>query len=219
MAVTTNSVTSPSDGCDAKPAVNITGIREIARADKTTIKSWKPPFEVEEGSVDCMVEILQRATRVRAPASATPAPTGVAEYGTTEELFSRLQKAIAAQTSQSEQASALPTYWTIASWFPDGLSLAPGLAIIGPAYEGVLVLRTLRSFCRNPLMMTGITATDLKAIDWKIPPTIFRYEPNLTKQMAALLGSAVTRQLSRRRRQIPRLLRLQGALHWGGITC
>ena len=193
VAVTTNSVTSPSNGCDAKPAVNITGIREIARADKTTIKSWKPPFEVQEGSVDSMVEIIQRATRVRAPASATPAPTGAAVYGTTEELFRRLQKAIAAQTSQSEQASALPTYWTIASWFPDGLTLAPGLAIIGPAYEGDLVLRTLRNFCRNPLMMTGITATDLKAIDWKIPPTIFGYEPNLTKQMAALLGSAVTR--------------------------
>jgi len=193
VAVSTNSVTSPFNICEAKPVANITGIREIARADETTIKSWKPPFEVEEGSVDSMVEIIQRSTRVRAPASATPAPTGVAVYGTTDELFRRLQKAIAAQTSQSEQASALPTYWTIASWFPDGLSLAPGLAIIGPAYEGDLVLRTLRNFCRNPLMMTGITATDLKAIDWKIPPTIFGYEPNLTKQMAALLGSAVTR--------------------------
>ena len=149
VAVSTNSVTSPSNVCGAKPVVNMTGIREIARADKTTIKFWRPPFEVQEGSVDSMVEIIQRAMRVRAPASATPAPTGAAVYGTTEELFRRLQKAIAAQTSKSAQASALLTYWTIASWFPDGLSLAPGLAVIGPAYDGDLVLRTLRNFCRS----------------------------------------------------------------------
>src|ERR1035438_611297 len=109
-----------------------------------------------------MSEIMVRATRVRTPLIAVPAPTGAKLYGTTGDLFLRLQSAIAAQTSQSEQASALLAYWTIASWVPDGLSLAPGLAIIGPAYEGDLVLRTLRNFCRNPLMMGGINTTDLK---------------------------------------------------------
>jgi hypothetical protein len=137
---------------------------------------------------DSMEEIIQRATRVRAPWNAIPAPTGATSYGTTGELFLRLQKAIAAQTSQSEQASALLAYWTIASWFPDGLTLAPGLAIIGPAYEGDLVLRTLRNFCRNSLMMTGINTTNLKNINWNIPPTLLCYAPSLTKQMASLLG-------------------------------
>ena len=191
--LSTNSVTGRSNSCVARPVVKVTGIEEIVRAHKTKITAWKPQFEVEEGSLDSMVEIIQRATRVRAPLNAIPAPTGAKLYGTTGELFLRLQKAIAAQTSQSEQASALLAYWTIASWFPDGLTLAPGLAIIGPNYEGDLVLHTLRNFCRNPLMLTGINATDLKNINWRIPPTLLCYAPNLTKQMASLLGCSTRR--------------------------
>lgn len=192
-ALSSNSVTGSSNSCDAKPVDNVSGIEEIVRVDKTKIAFWKPRFEVEEGSLDSMAEIMQRATCVRTPLNATPAPTGVAMYGTTEELFRRLQKAIAAQTSQSEQVSALLAYWTVASWFYDGLSLAPGLAIIGPGFEGDLVLRTLRDFCRNPLMMTGINTADLKNVNWEIPPTLLCYAPNLTKQMASLLGCSTRR--------------------------
>jgi hypothetical protein len=42
-------------------------------------------------------------------------------------------------------------------------------------------------------MMTGINSTDLKSVNWQIPPTLLCYAPNLTKQMAALLGSSATR--------------------------
>ena len=192
-ALSTNPETCPSNRCVATPVVTVTCIEEIVRAGKTKITSWKPYFEVEEGSLDSMSEIMVRATRVRTPLIAVPAPTGAKLYGTTGDLFLRLQSAIAAQTSQSEQASALLAYWTIASWFPDGLSLAPGLAIVGPAYEGDLVLRTLRNFCRNPLMMSGINTTDLKNINWRIPSTLICYAPSLTKQMASLLGCTTRR--------------------------
>lgn len=188
-----NSESCPSNGCVATPVDTARGIEEVVRVHKTKITTWKPDFEVEEGSVDSISEIIVRATRVRTPLIAVPAPTSAKSYSTTQELFRRLQKAIAAKTSQSEQASALFAYWTIASWMSDGLALAPGLAIIGPAYEGDLVLRTLRSFCRNPLMMPRITAADLININWRIPPTLLCYAPGLTKQMASLLGCTTRR--------------------------
>jgi hypothetical protein len=37
-------------------------------------------------------------------------------------------------------------------------------------------------------MMTGINTTNLKNINWNIPPTLLCYAPSLTKQMASLLG-------------------------------
>jgi hypothetical protein len=194
VAVSTNPVVSHSDSRVANPVVRISGIAEIGRDGKTSeITSWKPPFEVEKGFEAGFEKIFNRAKSVRIPMDAVPVPTASTPYGTTDELFNRLQKAIAAQACLSERASRLLTYWTLSTWFPDALSLAPSVAITGPAYEGDLILRTLRSFCRNPLMMTGITATDLKKINWQIPPTLLCYEPNLTKQMAALLGSAATR--------------------------
>jgi hypothetical protein len=69
---------------------------------------------------------------------------------------------VAAQTAQSEQLCALLTYWAISTWCYDALSLAPGLCIVGPPHEGDLVLRTLRNYCRNSLMMSQINTTDLK---------------------------------------------------------
>ena len=194
VAVSTNTVDSSSDSCVTNPMVRISGITEIGRDGKTSkIVTWKPPFEVQKGCEASFAEICERAESVRFPVDAVPVPTGSTPYGTTDELFDRLQKAIAAQARLPERASRLLAYWVISTWFPDGLSLAPGLAILGPSYEGDLVLRTLRNFCRNPLLLTGITAADLRKINWRIPPTLLCFEPNLTKQMAAILGSAAAR--------------------------
>jgi hypothetical protein len=185
-------------GGDPEPVVanrvrKISCIEEVVRS-KTGITSWKPPFEAAEGSESGITAILERAELVRSPLNATPVPTGTAPYGTTDELFTRLQEAIAAQAFLPVQTCALPAYWVISTWFSDGLSIAPGLGIVGPSHEGDLVLRALRNFCRYPLMMmTGVTTTDIKNVNWHLPPTLLFYEPNVTKQLASLLGCTTRR--------------------------
>jgi hypothetical protein len=67
------------------------------------------------------------------------------------------------------------------------------MVVIGSPYEGDLVLNALRNFCRYPLMLGGINTNDLKKINWQIPPTLLSFEPNLTKQMASLLGCSTRR--------------------------
>ena len=193
-AVSADSVASRTDSCAANSVVRISGITEMGRDGATSrLNSWKPPFDVQRGFEASFSEIVERAELVRYPMNAVPVPTRSIPYGTADELFARLQKAIAAHACQPERVSRSLAYWTLACWFPDALSLAPALAIVGPAFEGDLVLRTLRDFCRNPLMMSGINAADLKKINWQIPPTLLSYQPNLTRQMAALLGCTTTR--------------------------
>ena len=97
--------------------------------------SWKPPFEVEQGFEGSLKEIIKRAETVRSPFHATPLPTGSARYGTIDELFVRLQQAIAVRASLPQQTSALLTFWAIGTWFADSLPIAPGLAIIGPEFR------------------------------------------------------------------------------------
>ena len=190
---TTNSVTSPSQSSVTMQVLKVTCFEEPVRTSKNNLSSWKPLFEVDHGFEGSLKEIVQRAEFVRAPSQATPVPTGSARYGTTAELFSRLQEAIAEQASLPEQTSALLTYWTISTWFADGLSIAPGLAIVGPEFEGDLALRTLRNFCRYPLMLAGADVTSLQRVDWRSTPTLLFYGPNITKQMATILGCATSR--------------------------
>ncbi len=194
VAISIDPVDSSSDSCVTNPVVRISGITEIGRDSKTSkIISWKPPFEVQKGSETSFQEIFQRAESVRAPSQATPVPTGSVWYGSTEELFGRLQQVIAAQAFLPEQTSALLTFWTICTWFADSLPIAPGLAIVGPEFEGDLTLRTLRNICRYPLMLAGADITSLRRLDWRSTPTLLCFNPNITKQMATILGCATSR--------------------------
>jgi hypothetical protein len=187
QAELTDSASSHSQRSVAKQVLNVKCIEEPVRTSKNNMTTWKPPFEVEEGFEGSLKEIIRRADLVRAPWNATPLPTGSARYGTTEELFGRLQQAIAGLACLPEQTSALLTYWTISTWFPDGLSLAPGLSIVAPEFEGDLVLRTLRNFCRFPMILTRADTTSLLRANWHTTPTLLFFDPNISKQMVATL--------------------------------
>lgn len=189
----TDSASSHSQRSVAKQVLNVKCIEEPVRTSKNNMTTWKPPFEVEDGFEGSLEEIIRRADLVRAPWNATPLPTGSARYGTTEELFGRLQQAIAGLACLPEQTSALLTYWTISTWFPDGLSLAPGLSIVAPGFEGDLVLRTLRNFCRFPMILTRADITSLLRANWHTTPTLLFYDPNISKQMVATLGCSSAR--------------------------
>ena len=189
----TNSVICDSEGSVPKQVHMVEGISEIARSNEGYIFDWRPSFAVEEGFEGSLTKIIQRAGLVRAPLQATPAPTGSTHYGTTRQLFVRLQQAIGGQALLPEHTSALLTYWTISTWFPDGLSLAPGLVLVAPEFEGDLVLRTLRNFCRSPLLLTRVDIPTLQRVQLQNNPTLLFYDQNITKQMAAVLGCATSR--------------------------
>jgi hypothetical protein len=192
-ATTTDEVTGQIQSLGVKQVLKVLCIEEPVRSSKNILTSWKPPFKVEEGSEASLREIIRRADFVRAPSQATPVPTGSARYGSTAELFRRVQNAIAEQALLPEETSALLTYWTFSTWFADGLPIAPGLSIVAPAFEGDLALRALRNVCRCPLMLAGADVASWRRVDWRSTPTLLFFGPNITKQMSMILGCATSR--------------------------
>jgi hypothetical protein len=192
-AASINPVTGHSQSPGAKRVLRVECIDEPVRTSKDTMTFWRPAFEFEEGFEGSLKEIIKRAGSVRAPLQATPVPTGSARYGSTFELFSRLQNAITEQALLPEETSALLTYWTLSTWFADGLPVAPGAVIVGPEFEGDLALRALKHFCRYPLMLARADVTSLQRVDWRSTPTLLFYAPTITKQMATILGCATSR--------------------------
>jgi hypothetical protein len=192
-AASTNSVTGHSQSPGAKQVFKVECIDEPVRTSKDTMTFWRPPFEIDEGFEGSLKEIIKRGGSVRAPLQATPVPTGSARYGTTAELFSRLQNAITEQALLPEETSALLTFWTLSTWFADGLPVAPGLSIVAPEFEGDLALRALRSFCRYPMMLTRADISSLQKLNWHTTPTAIFYDPNISKQMVTTLGCTSTR--------------------------
>jgi len=75
-AASTNSATGHSQSPAAKRVLKVKCIEEPVRTSKNSMTSWKPPFELEEGSEASLMEIIRRAGSVRAPLQATPVPTG-----------------------------------------------------------------------------------------------------------------------------------------------
>jgi hypothetical protein len=178
----------------ATPMQWIEGGSERLRGDsQTNISLLKPKFAVGAAHVTTFKEIIKRAEGVRLSSFVTPLPTTWSAYGSTEQLFTQIRMTIAEQALLSEQASSLLAYWSLSSWFPDAMPLAPCLAISGSAEDGDRVLRTLSNLSRNPLRMPGINIPDLRTIHWDPPPTLLFYEPNLTKQKATFLGCSARR--------------------------
>ena len=147
---------------------------------------------VEAGHESSLEDIVERGKALCHPRRGIPLPVHIEPYGTTSELFTEIKKTILAQTSLSNQVSAVLTYWCLSTWFMDSLEIAPCLVITGSSFEGDVVLRTLKTFCRFPFLMAGVTSADLKKINWTAHPTLLLFDPNLTKQMAALLACSTS---------------------------
>ena len=80
-------------------------IEEPVRTSNQRLTTWRPPFEAQAGSEASLKEIIRRADYVRAPSQATPVPTGSACFGTSDELFVRLQQAITGEAFLTDDQS------------------------------------------------------------------------------------------------------------------
>lgn len=175
------------------PVLKFKGFKEIVRSSSADVVSCEPIFNVPEDSLSDVKEMMKRTEWVRSPMDAIPLPTGLARYGTTAELFTRLQAAVATQACLSEETSGLLSFWILATWCSDALALSPLLVIVGPEFEGDRVLRTLRSFCRYPIMLPKADISWLRKLNWPTNPTLLFNDPWVTKQVLNILGCTTAR--------------------------
>jgi hypothetical protein len=121
-----------------------------------------------------------------------PLPTAeLSHYGSTRELFDSISALFQQHALVSEKQNELLTYWSIASWFPDFLPFVPRLTITGPPFAADLLLRVLRSVCRRPVLLAGMSPAILRVIPFdELMPTLLIREVRPSKKMAALLDAS-----------------------------
>ena len=151
-------------------------------------------YSVEAGCESDVTDIVRWCRHQLNPWVRILLPGGQEPYGTTEELFIRIETVIAEQTNLSDEVSALLTFWVFSTWFREVFSLAPCLVITGWAPDGEAILNTLRSFCYHPLLMAGLTSANLNHLPDFLHTTLLIAEPNLSKRMALLLDCSTSRR-------------------------
>jgi hypothetical protein len=187
----------PSANKQSKPSTarrfsQVAGPQEIFLTQSNTSEYRKIFLQVESGDEKSVEDIIERHNTLRRPTRGIPIPSREESHGTTSELFTQIRKTILEQTSLSNDVSAMLTYWVLSTWFIESLPIAPCLVITGAPYEGDTVLRTLKVFCRFPLLMAGVSSASLKGIDWNLRPTLLLSDPNLSKRMTAVLGCSTS---------------------------
>jgi hypothetical protein len=176
-----------------KPVTKVDGIPEWIRTKSGELKSVQIRYSLPPNEASLFRKNRARAEYTRDPWERMLVPTAYTAYGTTEELFAQVKRAISEQTHLSDKDSALLALWAFSTWFHDVLSIAPSLVITGPAHEGDAILRALYAFCYHPVLVGGMTGAVLSAIQWDKKPTLLIFEPNLSRRLAALLCSSTRR--------------------------
>jgi len=119
------------------------------------------------------------------------------KYGSTGQLFERVRGLITRHIEISDQSARLLTHFVFSTWFSDRLSLAVGLAILGPAdSEGIHLLRLLRCLCRRSMLLSEASQASLLSLPLQISPTLLMNRPMLTRQLRKFLSTSNRRGLA-----------------------
>jgi hypothetical protein len=118
------------------------------------------------------------------------------QYGSTRNLFDRVRSVIARHVEIQDTSARLLTYFAFSTWFPDRLSLAPSLAIVGPAdSEGIQLLRVLRCLCRRSILLAEASQASLLSLPLQLSPSLLMNRPMLTRPLRNFLSSSNRRGL------------------------
>jgi len=118
------------------------------------------------------------------------------EYGSTRNLFDSVLGLITRHVEIQDTSARLLTYFVFSTWFPDRLSLAPGLAILGPADgEGVQLLRLLRCLCRRSMLLAEASHASLLSLPLHLSPSLLVNRPMLTRPLRSFLSTSNRRGL------------------------
>ena len=99
-----------------------------------------------------------------------------------------------------DTSARLLAYFAFSTWFPDRLSLVPGLAGLGPAenqgVQGVQLLRLLRCLCRRSILLAEASQASLLSLPLQLSPTLLMNRPILTRQLRNFLSTSNRRGLA-----------------------
>jgi hypothetical protein len=156
-----------------------------------------------DGSIATVAPRIEYARSTYEPIALEPSlvhavqwPKCPIKYGSTRNLFDRVLSLIAQHVEIQDTSARLLTYFVLSTWFPDRLSLAPGLTGLGPAdSEGVQLLRLLRCLCRRSMLLAEASQASLLSLPLQLSPTLLMNRPMLTRPLRSFLSTSNRRGL------------------------
>jgi len=100
-------------------------------------------------------------------------PSGVAEFGSTRDLFSEICGVIAQSSNLADEAVSLSAHFVCSTWFPERTGVAPFLFVNSSATAGrASFLRLLDALCMHPIKLTEIKAADFRSLPLDLRLTV-----------------------------------------------
>jgi hypothetical protein len=118
-------------------------------------------------------------------------PTNVKSFQTTRELFDGIVALLQKHVMLPTKECSLLAYWAIATWFTDYLPFLPRVVVSGPASTADLLLRTLATVCRRPVLLGEVSPAILRKLPInEITPTLLIRESQLSRYTSSLLNAS-----------------------------
>jgi len=118
-------------------------------------------------------------------------PTRSSDCGRTRDLFDRILRLVTENTGIAPQPAQLLVYFIFSTWFPDRLTVAPGLAIMGSAVaQAIQLLRFLQCACRRSMLLVGGPQLDLMSLPLSLYPSLLIDRPTLTCSLRGFLSAS-----------------------------
>ena len=102
--------------------------------------------------------------------SAMTLPANCVEYGTTDKLFTAIEKSLI-KNGVLEDIALPQAHFVLATWFSDCLPAAPCLVITGPSPEASLLFRLLGCLVRHPMPLIDISKASFHSALMSLQPT------------------------------------------------
>jgi hypothetical protein len=151
---------------------------------------WKGKREVVSESI----------THVGKTFRATPLPEGLpipvpatsAAYGSTADLFQRINS-VFLETGVPEETASLLGYFVFCTWFSDLLAWVPSLLLHGEQADCVFIVSQLQALCRRSLLVSDFNKQCLQQIPLDYCPTVIVVQRCLTRSAEYLLANTLLR--------------------------
>jgi hypothetical protein len=127
---------------------------------------------------------------------ATRFPSRCDDYGSARGLFAAITDLFQHHLDSPKRESSLLACFSISTWLPDLLPIAPSLTISGSDQElGIDVLRVLGCVCRHPLMLAEVTPGGFRSLPMQLSLTLLLNQHGLNPNMQRLFRASSYRGL------------------------
>jgi hypothetical protein len=177
-------VVSTSASCATGGAViNDTCVLELVRGTNSRLQVLH--WDGIASTISETVRVADRTYRALdldpAVLQSLPLPTHAAEYGSLGDLIGEIRESLNCYNSVSESTSWLLAYACISTWFSDCLPLAPSFSIASlRTSDAILLLRHLRAFCRQGLLLGELPPAALRLSLRGLPVSFLVHEAEIT---------------------------------------